>query len=215
MLISKFQSYFLFFCVLFISFIINKSQTQKVIPKITIYMESLCPYCIEFITTSIKEFYEKVTRPNVAYIEIIPYGNAKETYDSSTNKYSFTCQHGDNECYGNLIMTCSLNKLGRINGQKNIICLLENIYNFNRNFDLTLEYCLSSEPEILQEIKDCVESDIGNIYQHQMAQKTGEHLGVPWILVDGIYDEDTNDKIWTSLTDYLCGDDLNKCFSNE
>ena len=66
----------------------------------------------------------------------------------------------NNECYGNLISTCSLNILGRINGQKNIICLLENIYNFNRDFDLTLEYCLSSEPDVLQEIKDCVESDI-------------------------------------------------------
>ena len=208
----KVKSIFLFIFFIFNSFLINYIQSQKTIPKITIYMESLCPYCIQFITTSIKEFYTKVTKPNLAYIEIIPYGNAKEVYDSSTNKYSFTCQHGDNECYGNLISTCSLNVLGRINGQLNIICLLENIYNFNRNFDLTLEYCLSSQPDILQEIKDCVKSDIGNIYQRQMAQKTGDHLGVPWILVDGVYDDDTTDQIWTSLIDYLCGDDKSKCY---
>ena len=177
-------------------------------------MESLCPYCILFLTTSIKEFYTEVEKPNVADIEIIPYGNARETYDSTLQKYTFTCQHGDNECYGNLIMTCSLNILGRIKGQLNIICLLENINKFNRNFNTTLEYCLNSEPNELQEIKDCVSSDIGNIYQHQMAQKTGEHLGVPWILVDGVYDEDTNDKIWTSLIDYLCGDDRSKCFNS-
>ena len=195
----KGKSFFLFLYIILNSFIINYIQCQKQIPKITIYMESLCPYCIEFITTSIKEFYTKVTKPNVAYIEIIPYGNAQETYDLTTNKYSFTCQHGDNECYGNLISTCSLNVLGRVNGQLNIICLLENIYNFNRNFDSTLEYCLSSEPEILQEIKDCVISDMGNIYQHQMAQKTGDHKGVPWILVDGVYDEDANNKIYASL----------------
>ena len=197
---------------LFLYFILSFIHSQKAIPKITIYMESLCPYCIEFITTSVKEFYTKVTKPNLAYIEIIPYGNAKETYDLTTKKYSFTCQHGDNECYGNLISTCSLNVLGRIKGQLNIICLLENIYDFNRNFDTTLEHCLSSEPDLLQEIKDCVSSDMGNIYQHQMAQKTGDHLGVPWILVDGVYDEDTNDKIWTSLIDYLCGDDKSKCY---
>ena len=208
----KVKSIFFFFFFIFNSFLINYIQSQKTIPKITIYMESLCPYCIQFITTSIKEFYTKVTKPNLAYIEIIPYGNAKEVYDSSTNKYSFTCQHGDNECYGNLISTCSLNVLGRINGQLNIICLLENIYNFNRNFDLTLEYCLSSQPDILQEIKDCVKSDIGNIYQHQMAPKTAHHLGVPWILVDGVYDDDTTDQIWTSLIDYLCGDDKSKCY---
>ena len=208
----KGKSFFLFLYIILNSFIIDYIQCQKQIPKITIYMESLCPYCIEFITTSIKEFYTKVTKPNVTYIEIIPYGNAEETYDLTTKKYSFTCQHGDNECYGNLISTCSLNVLGRVNGQLNIICLLENIYNFNRNFDSTLEYCLSSEPEILQEIKDCVISDMGNIYQHQMAQKTGDHKGVPWILVDGVYDEDANGKIYTSLTDYLCGEDKSKCY---
>ena len=212
MLKNKGKTYFLLLCLFFNSFFIDYIQSQKTIPRITIYMESLCPYCIELITTSIKEFYTKVTKPNVAYIEMIPYGNAKEVYDSSTNKYSFSCQHGDNECYGNLISTCSLNVLGRINGQLNIICLLENIYNFNRDFDLTLEYCLSSKPEIIQEIKDCVKSDIGNFYEHQMAQKTGEHSGVPWILVDGVFDEDINDAIWTSLIDYLCGDDKTKCY---
>ena len=215
MLKNKCQSYFLLFIIFIInSFLINNILTQKTIPKITIYMESLCPYCIQFITTSIKDFYEKVSKPNLAYIEIIPYGNAKEEYDSTLGKYTFTCQHGDNECYGNLIMTCSLNILGRIKGQLNLICLLENIYNNNRNFDSTLEYCLNSEPTKLQEIKDCVNSDIGNIYQHQMAQKTGEHKGVPWILVDGVYDEETNDKIWNSLIDYLCEDDKSKCYGD-
>ena len=149
--------FLIFFIIILNSFFINYAQTQKTIPKITIYMESLCPYCIELITTSIKEFYTKVTLPNLANIELIPYGKAKETYDSSTNKYLFACQHGDNECYGNLISTCSLNVLGRIEGQLNIICLLENKYSFNRNFDLTLDYCLSSKPQILQEIKDCVQ----------------------------------------------------------
>ena len=208
----KGKSFFLFLYIILNSFIINYIQCQKQIPKITIYIESLCPYCIWFITTSIKEFYTKVTKPNVTYIEIIPYGNAEETYDLTTKKYSFTCQHGDNECYGNLISTYSLNVLGRVKGQLNIIYLLENIYNFNRNFDSTLEYCLSSESEILQEIKDCAISDMGNIYQHQIAQKTGDNLGIPWILVDGVYDEDANGKIYTSLTDYLCGEDKSKCY---
>ena len=87
------KSYFLLIYILLISNV----SSQKVVPKITVYFESLCPYCIEFITTSIKEFYSKVTKPNVAYVELIPYGNAKETYDPTTKKYTFTCQHGDNE----------------------------------------------------------------------------------------------------------------------
>ena len=201
------KSYFLLIFILIISTVSN----QKVVPKITVYFESLCPYSIEFITTSIKEFYSKVTKPNVAYIELIPYGNAEEAYDPNTKKYTFKCQHGDNECYGNLVSTCSLNVLGRIRGQLNIICLLENISLYNRNFDETLEFCMSSEPELLKEVQDCVKSDIGNIYQHQMAQKTGDHLGVPWILVDGVYDEEENEIIYESLFEFLCGEDESKC----
>ena len=45
-----------------------------------------------------------------------------------------------------------------------------------------------------------------------MAQKTGDHLGVPSILVDGVFDDDINDKIWDSLIEYLCGDDKSKCY---
>ena len=199
--------------LLFINILlINSVQSQNNITQITIYMESLCPYCIQFITTSLKEFYTKVNKPNLANIEMIPYGNAKESYDATTKKYSFTCQHGDNECYGNLILSCSLNVMGKIEGQFNIICLLENIFSFNKDFDLALEYCLSSNQKVLQEIKECVKSDIGNIYQHQMAQKTGEHLGVPWILVNGVFDDDTETQIRNSLIEYICGEDESKCF---
>jgi len=200
-----------FYLLLIYILLVGNASSQKVVPKITVYFESLCPYSIEFITTSIKEFYSKVTKPNVAYVELIPYGNANESYDPTTKKYTFSCQHGDNECYGNLVSTCSLNMLGRVKGQLNIICLLENIYLNDRNFDKTLEYCMSSEPELLKEVQDCIKSDMGNIYQHQMAQKTGDHLGVPWILVDGVYDEEDNEIIYDSLFEYLCGEDKSKC----
>ena len=70
---------------------------------------------------------------------------------------------------------------------------------------------MSSQPELLKEVQDCVKSDMGNIYQHQMAQKTGDHLYVPWILVDGVYDEETNEKIYDSLFEFLCGEDKSKC----
>ena len=203
-----------FYLLLIYILLVSNTSSQKVVPKITVYFESLCPYSIEFITTSIKEFYSKVTKPNVAYVELIPYGNANESYDPTTKKYTFSCQHGDNECYGNLVSTCSLNMLGRVKGQLNIICLLENIYLNDRNFDKTLEYCMSSEPELLKEVQDCIKSDMGNIYQHQMAQKTGDHLGVPWILVDGVYDEEDNEIIYDSLFEYLCGEDKSKCLWN-
>ena len=44
-----------------------------------------------------------------------------------------------------------------------------------------MEFCFDKDADQIQAIYDCVKSDMGNFYQHQMAQKTEEHLYVPWI----------------------------------
>ena len=191
----------------------EKYDPNLFVPKIQVYIESLCPDCVNFITKSFKDFYEKVKKPNLLDIEFIPFGNAKEVYNISTKKYDFTCQHGENECYGNLVETCAIQILGRVKSYSVIICIESNIAKYDKNFDNTLEYCLSNDENILKEIKDCVSSDMGNFYQHQMAQKTdANHKWVPWITVDGYHDENVENEIIGSLIDYICGDDKNKCY---
>ena len=193
--------------------IISLSSCQKHVPKIQVYIESLCPDCQYFINRSLKDFVEMVTKPNLADIELVPYGNADETYDEKTGKWVFECQHKENECYGNLIETCLIHNLGRVESHKKIICIESNIDGFNRDFDKTLEFCLNKDADKIKEINDCVASDMGNVYQHQMAQKTLEHDYVPWILVDGVHDTQAESVIIESLIDYVCGDDRSKCFA--
>ena len=164
-------------------------------PKIQVYIESLCPDCVNFIMKSFKEFHEKVQKPNLAEIEFIPFGNANESYNTTTKKYDFSCQHGENECYGNLVETCAIQIQGRIKSYETIICIESNIEKFKLDFDDTLEFCLTSDQITLQNIKDCIKSDMGNFYEHQMAQKTAEHKWVPWIVVNGIHDVEIENKI--------------------
>ena len=200
-----------FFSLLLLT-IISLSQEQKYVPKITIYVESLCPFCLQLITTVYKEFRDTVTKPNLAEVEFITFGNAKEVYNTETKKYEFTCQHGENECYGNLVETCAIQTLGKVQGYDTLICIESNIVSFGINFDKALEFCLQNDQENLELVKECVTSDLGNLYQHEMAQKTGNHSWVPWVMVDGVHDLDAEDKIFESLIDYLCGDDITKCY---
>jgi len=201
------------FAVLFILCLISFSSEQKHVPKIQVYIESLCPDCYNFIVGSFKDFYEKVNRPNLAQIEFIPYGNAKEVYNSQTKKWEFTCQHGEPECYGNLIETCAIQKMGRVNSYSAILCLESNIEEYDFDFDKTLEFCFKEDQTTLNEIKTCVSSDMGNLYEHQMAQKTESHFWVPWVVVDGVHDIDAENQILESLIDYVCGDDKSKCYN--
>ena len=203
------------FTIILILSLISISFQQKYIPKIQIYIESLCPDCYFFITKSFKSFYENVKNPNLAEIEFIPYGNAQEVYNSQNKLWEFTCQHGEPECYGNLIETCAIQTLGKIKSYETIICLESNFEEYDFDFDKTLEYCMINDQTNLGLIKECVSSDIGNYYQHQMALKTDKkHLWVPWVVVDGVHDIEAENQIIESLTDYLCGDDKSKCYGN-
>ena len=203
-----------FFSVLYILLsIISLSSCQKHVPKIRVYIESLCPDCMYFINRSFKDFIEKVSKPNLADIELIPYGNAKEKFNETTKKWEFECQHGENECYGNIIETCLIHNYGKIDSYKKILCIESNIAKYDLNFDRTLDFCFNDDAEQIQAIYDCLKGDLGHIYQHQMAQKTGEHFYVPWVVVDGVHDIDAEHQIIESLIDYLCGDDKSKCYS--
>ncbi len=42
-------------------------------------------------------------------ITFVPYGNARELYRPETQLYQYYCQHGAEECYGNLIHACVIN----------------------------------------------------------------------------------------------------------
>jgi interferon gamma-inducible protein 30 len=176
--------------------------TQYKIPKIELYVESLCPYCINLLGGPITELFQ-YNHPNLAVVDIIPYGNAKEVWNETTQRWDFTCQHAENECYGNLIETCAINLLGRVKSYEVILCIEENIKTFNLDFDETLKNCVSDK-RVLDEIMNCVQSDIGNKYQHEMALKTGAHLGVPWIVIDGIHDDAVDELVFEDIIGYLC-----------
>lgn len=66
-----------------------------------LYYETLCPDCRQFMTTQLWTAYQSIL--DIINITLVPYGNARETYNPTTKLYDFVCQHGPNECLGNLI----------------------------------------------------------------------------------------------------------------
>ena len=84
--------------------------------------------------------------------------------------------------------TCAINLLGKIKSYEVLICIDKNIFNNDKNFDKTLDLCMKGRDSEKELIKDCMNSDIGNYYEHIMANRTLDHYYVPWILVDGVHD---------------------------
>lgn len=87
----------------------QKSNTESVIGNVnvTVYYETLCPASIDFFENQLGPVTEKFGK--YLNIHIVPYGHAQTLI--SGDKYSFRCQHGFEECYGNKLHACSIDVL--------------------------------------------------------------------------------------------------------
>ena len=61
------------------------SDVAKV--KVSLYYESLCPFCDKYIVEQLYPTYQKLGRHTD--LDYIPYGNAKTTYHPSNSSYTF------------------------------------------------------------------------------------------------------------------------------
>ena len=69
--------------------------------------ETSCPHCTEFITETLYPTYVKLHK-HVDF-ELVPYGNA--VVINANGKEVIDCQHGADECYGNMAQACAMDIL--------------------------------------------------------------------------------------------------------
>ncbi|KAL0901610.1 hypothetical protein ABMA27_006828 [Loxostege sticticalis] len=84
---------------------LDNSSRNKV--QIKVYYESLCPGSINFLTNHLRPAVEALA----PYLDIhlVPYGHAKTR--EIFGQYSFACQHGPEECFGNRLHACAIDVL--------------------------------------------------------------------------------------------------------
>jgi len=194
---------FVLLSLLLINFSLNEQlKFLNNIPVIDVYVESLCPDCMEFIVGSFKQFQESLDHEQLAVVNFYPFGNAKESWNGS--KWIFECQHGPNECYGNTIQACALNQLSDDVGKNFLICVDENIKNFSKNFNDTVNFCVSDE-NVKKSIIDCANGSEGNQLSHEVAQRTPVHKYVPWIHFNGEHNLLIERKIKQNMLGFLRG----------
>ncbi len=201
------------FSILFVILIINISISSSAKPVIDVYYESLCPGCREFITESFQDFIKYDDYQDLATMKFHPYGNAKETFDDELKMWTFTCQHGKDECTGNAIESCARAYIKDDKDYHNyLICMESNIEKFHNNFATTTFYCVESIMTRNQ-ILICSRDQDGRRLQHKEALETPEHDYVPWVTINGVHDTDAEEAMFNSgasMHDYLCSIAENK-----
>ena len=73
--------------------------------SVTLYYESLCPFCRDFISEQFYPTWKLLHGTGILTVDMVPYGNAHEI-ELSDGTWNYTCQHGPKECEGNVIENC-------------------------------------------------------------------------------------------------------------
>ncbi|XP_036940762.1 gamma-interferon-inducible lysosomal thiol reductase isoform X2 [Acanthopagrus latus] len=167
--------------------------------EVALYYESLCPGCRNFFVFSL--FPTWLMLADIMTVTLVPYGNAQEK--NVTGKYVFECQHGKEECLGNLIETCLLNMTDLAIPM--IFCMESSTDVINNGQMCTKLY----KPDLnWGDVMKCVNGDQGNQLMHQNALKTKAlnppHDYVPWVTINGEHTEDLQEKAMNSLFNLVC-----------
>ncbi|XP_059145725.1 gamma-interferon-inducible lysosomal thiol reductase-like, partial [Physella acuta] len=166
-----------------------------------LYYESLCPGCENFITTMLFPTFQKIG--SIMNLTLVPYGNAKEKQVG--HNWVFECQHGENECLGNIIETCAIALVQKIEVYFPFINCIE-------DSDLSplsaAKQCAQQFPVPLDSILNCSRSTVGNNLEHQMALQTEAlqppHTSVPWVTLNGEHTEEIETAAETDLVKLIC-----------
>ncbi|KAM1038288.1 hypothetical protein ACFX13_033729 [Malus domestica] len=123
------------------SFGVSRVEPQKV--TLSVYYETLCPYCATFIETNLARIFAKglITILN---LRLVPWGNA------STATF---CQHGPDVCKLNSLEACALDVLQDVNKHFALIYCIEFLVIEGRHKEW--QTCFSSLGLPLKPVLDC------------------------------------------------------------
>ncbi|XP_013783612.1 gamma-interferon-inducible lysosomal thiol reductase-like isoform X1 [Limulus polyphemus] len=179
------------------------AETEKVdAPPVSLglYYESLCPYCRQFIVGQLWPTYSHLSV--VMNLTLVPFGNAQVTKDG--DKWKFTCQHGPNECYSNIVQTCGL---FYITSTKTSLNFIQCISAADEPWQAG-EKCAESLQLDWEAISTCANGTHGNNLEYEMAKKTlsldPPHQYSPWITLNGVHTEEIQDQAQNDLFDLIC-----------
>ncbi|CAF2514947.1 unnamed protein product [Rotaria sp. Silwood2] len=183
------------------SFVWNTTNNDRV--NFTIYYESLCADCRQFIITQVWFAYQAVA--DIVNLTFIPYGNAHEVYRPETKLYQFYCQHGPDECYGNLIHTCVIALYPETRQHMPFIYCMDSIVG---DVETVARQCAKNASIDFEQVATCTNGRVGNQLQHAYAVQTEQTKPaqgfVPWVTLNGNHTKEIQDLAQTDLIALLC-----------
>ncbi|ELT91216.1 hypothetical protein CAPTEDRAFT_134055, partial [Capitella teleta] len=150
--------------------------------QFALYYESLCPDCHIFFRNQLWPTFQKVS--SILNITLVPYGLAQ--VKAVGDHWKFTCQHGPNECLGNVIETCAIHLLKKQETFMPFLACIE--MNTTVLPNESAPDCARQHGIEYDDIRKCSMSGLGNSLEHAMAEMTNKLSlhHVPYVTLSGV-----------------------------
>ncbi|KAJ9595855.1 hypothetical protein L9F63_012957, partial [Diploptera punctata] len=179
------------------------SNSDKV--SLTIYYESLCPDSIKFFKDQLSPTYSSL-KDHVS-LKFIPFGKGTQTITNGT--FSFTCHHGETECYGNIVQACAVKIYYGEDVYKIVDCLMTEVDPKTvTNQTYPTVTCLQKLDLQQTKLDECIHGINGLQYLSDMANTTArlnpELKSVPSIAVNMRFDYSESQSAVSDLKNFVC-----------
>ncbi|VFQ96448.1 unnamed protein product [Cuscuta campestris] len=149
--------------------------------SVSLYYESLCPYCANFIVHKLVRLFT-TDIGSIVNLRLIPWGNTQTT----TNNAAWICQHGSDECLLNLVEACAISSWNNMEVQFRLVYCIERLHLENRHSEW--ESCFSGTGLSEAPVRDCLSNGVGTFLEEAYGAETANlnptHRFVPWLVVN-------------------------------
>ncbi|XP_015950518.1 gamma-interferon-responsive lysosomal thiol protein isoform X1 [Arachis duranensis] len=162
---------------------------------LSLYYESLCPFCGDFIVNHLVKLFQ-TDLINIVNLRLVPWGNAWLAPDGT-----FLCQHGNDECFLNTIEACAVTVYPNVAQHFRFIHCIENLTLEGRQNQWVNCFQMTGLPKLPL---DCYTNGNGKNIEQKFAQETTQlnppHRFVPWVVVNNqALQED-----YPNFVNYIC-----------
>ncbi|EPS59926.1 hypothetical protein M569_14879, partial [Genlisea aurea] len=149
--------------------------------SLSLYYESLCPYCADFIVNKLSKIFQN-RLIDVVDLRLIPWGNTHILPNST-----WACQHGADECFLDVVDACAIRVWPEWTHFRFIHCV-ERLHLMGKHTEWRSCFTtLALDPTPLY---NCYNYGLGYRLEKQYADETfalnPPHRFVPWVVVDGL-----------------------------
>lgn len=151
--------------------------------EVTLYAESLCPYCAAFIQDNNHLILNDLA--DILSFHYVAYGNAR------LDQYgALQCQHGSKECELNRVINCVQDLHPDQNQWLPFVVCLESDTDTENQPDEMVITCSKATALDPSPILSCAAGAKGDELEKKAAEETGklipQHTYVPWLVINGV-----------------------------